>query len=447
MGMEVRKVRFEAFKSLYGVECDLDHLTVLTGPNGSGKSNFVEALHFLGEVYAHGLEFAVSRAGGYDNLAHRRTRRAKHPISVMVEVVITAADFRGDPSTSIFLGPHVEHDIADDYRITYRHSFAMKTAGQSLLSDFTVKEDRVEVLDQNHEPIAILTGGTDATIEVWTSPKRLKADPIAAAALRPFGDKRYLGVYQERTLLPTALITDQMFYANLLFMVKRALAGTNVFQLSPFQCRTAGVSTPNAVLERHGENLPGAADHLWRNDSGAWKQVQGAMRSILPDLIAIEIVHTEDRRLALQFRERGLGRPWNTGEVSDGTIQALALFIALYDQRTPLLVVEEPENSVHPWILRQFLDLVRNVAGKQVVLTTHSPVLLNYVSPEMVRLISMSNGRSQIGRLLDASAELQDLVKSGDLSLFDAYDSGVLIETVPRGLAPSADLAGGELDR
>lgn len=426
--MDVTAVRFEAFKSLYDVQCDLDHLTVITGPNGSGKSNFVEALHFLGEVYAHGLEFAVSRAGGYDNLAHRRTRRAKHPVTVMVEVTLKAQDFE-------LLYGEMPAEFGDDFRLIYRHSFSMKTAGQSLLSDFTVQQDRVEVLDAGRQPLLTLTARVGSGLEVWTS-KEIRAVSHLSDLLRPFDDERYRDFYGERALLSTALLTDQAYYPNLLFIVKRGLAGTNVFQLSPFQCRTSGVSTPNAVLERHGENLPGAADHIRRNDAGAWSQVQTAMRSILPELINIEIVHTEDRRLALQFRERGLGRPWNTGEVSDGTIQALALFIALYDQRTPLLVVEEPENSIHPWILRQFLDLVKEVPGKQIVLTTHSPVLLNYVDPATVRLISMHKGRSRIERLLDVSPEVRDLVLSGQLSLFDAYDSGVLLEAVPRGLAP-----------
>ncbi len=220
-------------------------------------------------------------------------------------------------------------------------------------------------------------------------------------------------------------------------MVKRALAGTRVFQLSPYQCRGSGVSTPNAVLERHGENLPGAADHLRRNDRDGWRQVQSAMRTILPALVSIDIVHTEDRRLALQLREHGVGRAWNTGEVSDGTIQTLALLIALYDRRNPLLVIEEPENSVHPWILRTFLDLAKAAPGKQIVMTTHSPVLLNYVDPEIVRLVRMRNGRSEVSRLLSVSPDLRPLILAGELDLFDAYDSGVLVEAVPRGLAPS----------
>jgi len=193
------------------------------------------------------------------------------------------------------------------------------------------------------------------------------------------------------------------------------------------------VPSPNASLQRHGENLPAAADHLRRNDEEAWDLVETAMRLILPNLQAIDVRHTEDRRIAIHFRERGVSKAWHANEVSDGTIQALALFVALYDRRAPTLVVEEPENSVHFWILRQFVDLCRSLPAKQIVVTTHSPVLLNYVEPTRVRLMSIHEGRSHIRPLLEIAPQLRDVVLNGELSLFDAYDSGVVAEALPRG--------------
>lgn len=253
--------------------------------------------------------------------------------------------------------------------------------------------------------------------------------------LDPFDDQRLIKFMAERPQSPIGLMVDRLFYGGLFGPVRDALAGIRVFQLSPFQCRTTGIPTPNAVLERHGENLPGAANHLMRNDVRAWEQVEEGMRAIIPQLVGIDVVYTEDRRLALQFKEHEVGRAWNTGEVSDGTIQALALLIALYDRRNPLLVIEEPENSVHPWILRQFLDLCRSVPEKQLVMTSHSPVLLNYVETSSVRLMSIRSGRSDIRRLIDMSKDLADSVLKGDLSLFDLYDSGVIREAVPRGFS------------
>lgn len=427
--MEVTAVRFEAFKSLYDLSCTLDHVTVLTGPNGSGKSNFVDAVNFLGEVYSNGLEIAVSRSGGYENIAHRRTRRAKRPIAVTIEVEITPADLRSS-QIARYLDEQVEPPA--ELALRWIHSFALRTSGQSLRADYEVSDESVRLVDQNGADVFRQTREGNS-IKTWVVQGRSDARRFIRELVRPYGDKRFEEFVSERTLTSTSLIIEQLAYANLLWTIRRAISGIRIFQLSPHECRLSGVPTPNASLERHGQNLPAAADHLRRNDSAAWSRVQSAMRSIIPGLTEIDVAYTEDRRLALQFKEKGIGRPWTTGEVSDGTIQALAMFIALFDERASLIVVEEPENSVHPWILRQFLDLCFEVRSKQVLLTTHSPVLLNYVSPDIVRLMSMHDHRSQVRRIVDMSADVARLALSGELSLFDAYDSGVMPESVPRG--------------
>lgn len=429
--MRLRAVRFEAFKSLYDLSCTLDRLTVITGPNGSGKSNFVDALDFLGEVYANGLEIAVSRAGGYENIAHRRTRRAKKPIAVTLEAILTNEDLSNRHHRSYL--PDEAGKAPPGLELTFRHHFALRTAGQSLRADFEVSEEWIELVDQRGKQVFRLTREGSAMI-AWVSGGRTAERRFIRDLVRPYGDKRFVDLLADRQLNPTSLMVEQLVYANLLWDIRRSLGGTRIFQLSPYECRQSGVPTPNASLERHGQNLPAAADHLRRNDPRAWTSVQSAMRAIIPGLSSIEVAYTEDRRLALQFREEGIGRPWSTGEVSDGTIQALAMYIALFDDRARLIVVEEPENSVHPWILRQFIDLCQE-SDRQVLLTSHSPVLLNYVSPDIVRLMSMRDHRSQIRRIVDMSDEVAALALSGEISLFDAYDSGALPESVPRGFA------------
>ena len=436
--MELTRVTFEAFKSLYDVTCDLEHFTVITGPNGAGKSNLVDALNFVGEVYQDGLEFAVARAGGYDNIAHRRTRRAKRNVTVTVEARVSTQDVQRAQRRLRFS----QNDIletADERFLTYRHRFSVGTTSQALLSDFEVKEDILEVFEKERRVLQ-LKRGDDRKTKVEVHSRRLRERKWLAYMLDPYDDQRFIRFLSDRQLSPIELSIDRSYFGGIFVPVREALAGIRVFQLSPYECRRSGVPTPNAVLTRHGENLPGAANHLQRNDPSAWTQVRAGMRAIIPNLTGIEIAYTEDRRLAVQFKERGVGRSWNSGEVSDGTIQVLALLIALYDKRNPVLVIEEPENSVHPWVLRQFLDLCQASAEKQIVMTTHSPVLLNYVHPASVRLMSMSTGRSRIQRLVDMSTKLRTSVMNGELSTFDLYDSGVLPESVPSGFSQEVTL-------
>ena len=68
-------------------------------------------------------------------------------------------------------------------------------------------------------------------------------------------------------------------------------------------------------------------------------------------------------------------------------VQALSLLAALHDPRSTFVLIEEPENSVHPWIARSFLDACRTVANKQVLLTTHSPAIIDQLEPESVLVV------------------------------------------------------------
>jgi len=157
----------------------------------------------------------------------------------------------------------------------------------------------------------------------------------------------------------------------------------------------------------------------------------------MPQLTKIDTTFTQDRRLALRFWEEGLDQPWNANEISDGTVQLLALFMALFDPRSPVLVVEEPENALHPWILRHFVELCREQGAKQIVLTTHSPILIDHVSPADLRLIWHRRGQSHFASIADLNPHVLELWKAGELRTFEIYDTGLVEEYLPEQYATS----------
>lgn len=232
---------------------------------------------------------------------------------------------------------------------------------------------------------------------------------------------------------PSDLMIGRTLFIDIFWQVSRFLSSIRVFQLSPHTSRLPGVASPRAQLELHGENLPGAADFLRRNDAEAWASVESAMRTIIPTLEEISIVYTEDRRLAVQFRERGVGRPWNSSEVSDGTIQAFALLVAIFDSRVSTLVIEELENALHPWILRRLLELCQD-SPRQILLTSHSPVLLTAVPPKTVNLMWMEQGRSSIAQVASMDPEVAQQVLDGEITVFELLDSGSVTQALPRGI-------------
>lgn len=432
--MQLQSLRAEAFKSLYDMTATFGAMTVITGPNGSGKTNLVSAMRFLKDVHTFGVEFAVRHAGGFDNIAHRRQRRAKKAVRFGVKVRLDRSDLRRvvvrNPSRAPRRG-------IDETALELTHMFALKTASQKIDDDFSVVEESLEVRrDDGTLAFACTRASSSVTVTVndeselaaslyWQLEPFMEAAGEVANADQVGRRGRY-GL-NDTELALTALRID------LFWEFERFLGALDVYQLSPHTSRLPGVPSPNARLEIHGENLPGAAEGLRKRSSRAWTRVVEAMRVLIPTLEEIDIAFTEDRRLALQFRESGVGRPWSAGEMSDGTIQALAVLIAIFQPGASLLVIEEPENALHPWVLRHLLDICRK-ANRQILLTTHSPIVIGHVNASDVFLMSISNGRSTINALTHIDPDLTEAITNGSIDTFDLYDSGYFSEAVPRGL-------------
>lgn len=438
--MQIKSVSFEAFKSLYEMRAEFDDLTVITGPNGSGKSNLVDGLVFIANTYRHGLEFAVSHGGGYENIAHRRTRRARRPIRVSIEASLTNSEVvedllrvgrgTGRMNTAERRRARTELSAAVPDYVIVKHDFSFRASSQRLSADFSVIYETISLTDKLGKPFAeAVRTGPEVTVALNHS-HSLVLDEFLEEAFSVYARSPFLD--EARMTSSELIFGRRIFFRDIFFRIATHLSSIRVFQLSPHTSRLSGVASPRAELESHGENLPGAADYLRKNHADAWDQVTTAMRSIMPTLEEVAIAYTEDRRLAVQFREKGVGRPWNTSEMSDGTIQTFALLVAIFDPRASILVIEELENALHPWILRQLLDLCRESA-RQILLTTHSPVLLNYSSPSAIKLMWMVDGQSAIAPITELDQDVWEQVALGNLTVFQVYDSGLLAQGIPRG--------------
>jgi len=420
--VRVDAVGIETYKSLYSLVLRPGNLTVLAGPNNAGKSNLADALDFIAEVHRFGIDLAMRRKGGYENVAHRRVRRSKRPIAFMVRATLSDFEWMDSDSDPRPSGARVELE----------HSFSLRAATQAVGADYAIEDEALTIRSDGRDIVAVRRSKTELLLAL-PQPQSDSAQDLAAAPEDtdyPFQDPSFHQVLKQETESGNLLLRTLAFNPVVATFVNQ-MSRIRVYQLTPLEARRPGVPTPNAELDRHGANLPGLVASMRRDDPSAWEAVVQAMRRVLPDLTRIDIAFTHDRRLTLNFFERGVGRPWTVEEVSDGTIQSLALFAALHDFRTPLLVIEEPENSIHPWILREFVDVCRSLSNKQVLITTHSPVLLSYVRPENVAVMWKENGISRVADLAEIDPDAVATWESGKSTVFELLDSGLIPQSVP----------------
>jgi len=439
------RIRIANFKSLKDVEINSEGLVALVGPNGAGKTNFALAMKFLAEVHQHGLETAISRAGGIENIAYRKARRSKAPIEFEVEVRFDAEQIRKDralhsfPSFPLGLCP-------SPGTIVVRHSFAFQACGGGIRAEFVVAREtyRLEVGSQSNPKglsetdsanlVSTIMRDQDGMVEVQiggqSGPLRRRYRSGWRLLLEK-GGRSKVRLGKQELLISSSVYSHRDWFSDALC---HFLARIGVFHFSSDKIRDSGTPTPNPALTMPGGNLPALVDWLQRKDPKRWNGILDAMRDIVPSLEDITVQILSSKTLGLYFAEKGFGRPWRVDEVSDGTVHALSMLVAAADPRVSALVIEEPESSLHPWIIYELSKKLRELSkDKSIFITTHSPVLIDTLKPAETWIVSRQKGKTEIQRLTELAPDIEKGWSEGKVGLSEYLDSGLVPRAVPGG--------------
>ena len=167
--------------------------------------------------------------------------------------------------------------------------------------------------------------------------------------------------------------------------------------------RQSKPATRTPVLSHDGGDLAAALQTII--EVGDEVALHGAIDDAFPGSV-ISITSPESARLEVSLQQPGLLRSLQASEWSDGTLRYVLLVAALLSPRPPdLLVLNEPETSLHPDLLAPLGRLIRRVSDlTQVWVISHAPRLVAQLEehPECSSLSLVKNlGRTQIAGLRD----------------------------------------------
>jgi predicted ATPase len=214
--------------------------------------------------------------------------------------------------------------------------------------------------------------------------------------------------------------------------IASTLGAVGLYRLNPLLMRAPGKVSSRPRLQRDGSNVAAVLDWLRVHEPRAHSGAVQCVQTVWPTLEEIDVARAPHDGIELAFREAGFKQPWTAQEVSDGTLRALGLFTALFDPSVKVVVIDEPENSLHPWAVWHLIDVCRELADeKQVILTTQSLDLMDHFRPEQIWVVSKRDGASQVEPLDEIDADARGGWEEGQFTLSEYLDSGIVPQAVP----------------
>ncbi|MBF0591751.1 MAG: ATP-binding protein [Nitrospirae bacterium] len=172
-------------------------------------------------------------------------------------------------------------------------------------------------------------------------------------------------------------------------------------------------------LTSDGSNLPWLALELKTKEESRFSLWQDHVKTEFPQISQIQVkVREEDHHAYFVITYDG-GYKITSSGLSQGTLRFMALTLVPYLDNLPsLIVIEEPENGIHPRAIETVLQSLSSVYDSQVIISSHSPVVLANSKLKDVLCARMEkNGAVSIiaGKSHPRLAKWNDAIDLGDL--------------------------------
>ena len=347
------------YRSLRDFAMPLAGLNVITGPNGSGKSNVYRALRLLADIAQGRIIPSLAREGGLQSTLWagpegfaRSVRSGEHAVQgtvrkdpVSLRLGFAGADFGyamdlglPAPSRSAFgHDPEIKRECVWAGEVLRPAALLVERRGPLVRSradkgEWSTLSDALASFDSMMTHCADPRGAPEMLtlrerMRGWRFYDQFRADPEAPARQPQVG-----------THTPVLANDGSDLAAALQTIVE--------------------IGDPRALADSVGDAFPGAA---------------------------VSVVH-QNGRFEVEMRQHGLLRPLKAAELSDGTLRYLLWIAALLTPRPPqLLVLNEPETSLHPELLPALGRLIARAAE-------HSQVLAGSHAPRLIASLEESRG-------------------------------------------------------
>lgn len=176
----------------------------------------------------------------------------------------------------------------------------------------------------------------------------------------------------------------------------------------------------NIKLATQGTNLNGILYTLRNNEDHIFEEIKTAFKKIFNDVSSISTPIDEENNTTISLQFEGSKEFIPLYKCGSGFTHVLLLLVVLYTQEESVILFDEPHVFLHPSAEKAIYDLINETNYHQYLLTTHSPILINYPFEKKIFHVKKEDGKSDYFELEILKELIQEIgVSNSDFALSD----------------------------
>jgi predicted ATPase len=354
----LKRIKIINFKSLENVEINFNQkFHAIIGRNNSGKTNLIEAIDFVSKL-ARKLELfnVIEKMGGFDRILYFEAK--EKIIQFELEIVLE--------------------------KNTYIYELAF--------SDKSILKEKL--LLNNKIVLEILSQGKGRTFDYVEN------------------------IYKDFSFESKNLALNQLWDYERYKPIRefsKILNKFEIYKLLPNMMRESSPAKKEFNPETYGEKIIQVLHSILSEDYQTYREIVEIMKTMFDEIQDIYSTIDERGLTNIEILEIGFEKKFDIKQISDGILRFLAFLTIIHLQKKfTLLCFEEPELYLHPSLLVKLIELLKNLEI-QVIITTHSPQILNLLDPDDLIIVYKRDGNSAYEQLPTKLEVIQKLKQDGFL--------------------------------
>jgi len=379
----IKTIHIKNFLSLRDVNVTLGETNVCVGANMTGKSALIKALKFLGFLTIYNFDQVVREFGGFSEVL-----------------------WKGGVRESISF--HLKAEYGREFGQKERHfEYYLEFAATSL-----------DVVSIQREKLFV---GVGSKRKILLADLKNGVGPI----LHPNGKEAFKSPGPTNSILHY----DVPGWEGTNF--RNVISKWRFYDINPASMKNINPVVRPPYLNGNGDNLANWLLTLQTAYRPNFLRILQAARDALPGFSEVTASITQVGTTFIKSKEEHLLRDVTVLHMSDGELKYLALLSLILsppESGAPLFAIEEPDTNLHPRLLESLITVFNQfrrelgTSKAQVLMTTHSPQLVDLTNPEDLLVFEKQKGATIVTRP-SSKKHLKKLLTEGELSLGELFFS------------------------